>query len=142
MEADIKEATGLSKIKTGYNKVFGYYFEVSHSKSEQVPDYFIRKQTLTNAERYITPELKEFEIKILSAKDKIIALEHELYQQLRNDIKLVIKDVQETARALAELDVLGSLALVGYEEHYICPTIVMNGQINIRDGRHPVIENS
>ena len=140
MEADIKEATGLSKIKTGYNKVFGYYFEVSHSKSEQVPDYFIRKQTLANAERYITPELKEFEIKILSAKDKIIALEHELYQQLRNDIKLVIKDVQETARALADLDVLCSLALVGYEENYICPTIVMNGQINIRDGRHPVIE--
>ena len=122
MEADIKEATGLSKIKTGYNKVFGYYFEVSHSKSEQVPDYFIRKQTLANAERYITPELKEFEIKILSAKDKIIALEHELYQQLRNDIKLVIKDVQETARALADLDVLCSLALVGYEENYICPT--------------------
>ena len=140
MEADIKEATGLSKIKTGYNKVFGYYFEVSHSKSEQVPDYFIRKQTLANAERYITPELKEFEIKILSAKDKIIALEHELYQQLRNDIKLVIKEVQETARALADLDVLCSLALVGYEENYICPTIVMNGQINIRDGRHPVIE--
>ena len=78
--------------------------------------------------------------KILSAKDKIIALEHELYQQLRNDIKIVIKDVQETARALAELDVLCSLALVGYEENYICPTIAMNGQINIRDGRHPVIE--
>ena len=79
-------------------------------------------------------------LKILSAKDKIIALEHELYQQLRNDIKLVIKEVQETARALADLDVLCSLALVGYEENYICPTIVMNGQINIRDGRHPVIE--
>ena len=92
MEADIKEATGLSKIKTGYNKVFGYYFEVSHSKN--LNKYLItlfEKQTLANAERYITPELKEFEIKILSAKDKIIALEHELYQQLRNDIKLVIK---------------------------------------------------
>ena len=103
MEADIKEATGLSKIKTGYNKVFGYYFEVSHSKSEQVPDYFIRKQTLANAERYITPELKEFEIKILSAKDKIIALEHELYQQLRNDIKLVIKMYKKQLEPLLSL---------------------------------------
>ena len=140
LEEREREKTGIKNLRVRYNKVFGYYFEVSHSKSEQVPDYFIRKQTLANAERYITPELKEFEIKILSAKDKIIALEHELYQQLRNDIKLVIKDVQETARALADLDVLCSLALVAYEENYICPTIVMNGQINIRDGRHPVIE--
>lgn len=140
MEEDIKKATGLTKIKTGYNKVFGYYFEVSHNKSEKVPDYFIRKQTLANAERYITPELKEFEIKMLSAKDKIIALEHQLYQQLREELKQVVKEIQETARALADLDVLCSLALVGYEENYICPTIVMNGQINIRDGRHPVIE--
>ena len=140
MEEDIKAATGLSKIKTGYNKVFGYYFEVSHNKSEQVPDYFIRKQTLSNAERYITPELKEFEIKILSAKEKMIALEHRLYQDLREQIKAVIKDIQQTARALADLDVLCSLALVGYEENYICPTLAMNGQINIRDGRHPVIE--
>lgn len=124
------------KSETGYNKVFGYYLRYP-SKSEQVPDYFIRNKP-HNAERHITPELKSLKLKF-SAKDKIIALEHE-YQQLRNDIKLVIKDVQQTARALADLDVLCSLALVGYEENYICPTIVMNGQINIRDGRHPVIE--
>ena len=88
----------------------------------------------------ITPDLKEFEIKILSAKEKIVSLEQQLYQDLRNQIKGVIKKVQETARALAELDVLASLATVAYESNYICPNIVMNGQINIRDGRHPVIE--
>ena len=113
---------------------------MTHANAAQVPAYFIRKQTLANAERYITPELKEFEIKILSAKEKIVALEQQLYQDLRMQVKQVVRDVQETARALAELDVLASLAVVGYEENYICPTIVMNGQINIRDGRHPVIE--
>lgn len=139
LESEVKDATGI-KLKTGYNKVFGYYFEVTHANAAQVPAYFIRKQTLANAERYITPELKEFEIKILSAKEKIVALEQQLYQDLRMQVKQVVRDVQETARALAELDVLASLAVVGYEENYICPTIVMNGQINIRDGRHPVIE--
>lgn len=139
LEDQARDETGI-KLKTGYNKVFGYYFEVTRTHSHNVPAYFIRKQTLANAERYITPELKEFEIKILSAKEKIIALEQQLYQDLRSKIKGVIKDVQETARALAELDVLASLATVAYESNYICPNIVMNGQINIRDGRHPVIE--
>lgn len=139
LEEDVREKTGI-KLKTGYNKVFGYYFEVSHAHTANVPDYFIRKQTLTNGERYITPELKEFEIKILSAKDKIIALEHQLYQDLREEVKEHIKAIQGTARALAQLDVLASLAMVAYEEKYICPHITMNGLINIRDGRHPVIE--
>ncbi len=139
LEDDVKNSTGI-KLKTGYNKVFGYYFEVTHANTAQVPPYFIRKQTLSNAERYITPELKEFEIKILSAKEKTVALEQQLYQDLRNQVKSVVREVQETARALAELDALASLAVVGFEENYICPTIVMNGQINIRDGRHPVIE--
>ena len=120
--------------------MFGYFFEVSKAQIDKVPAYFIRKQTTVNTERYITPDLKEFEIKILSAKEKIVALEQQLYQDLRNQIKGVIKSVQETARALAELDVLASLATVAYESNYICPNIVMNGQINIRDGRHPVIE--
>ena len=139
LEDKAKEETGL-KLKTKYNKVFGYFFEVSKAQIDKVPAYFIRKQTTVNAERYITPDLKEFEIKILSAKEKIVALEQQLYQDLRNQIKGVIKSVQETARALAELDVLASLATVAYESNYICPNIVMNGQINIRDGRHPVIE--
>ena len=139
LEDKAREETGL-KLKTKYNKVFGYFFEVSKSQIDKVPAYFIRKQTTVNAERYITPDLKEFEIKILSAKEKIISLEQQLYQDLRDQIKGVIKKVQETARALAELDVLASLATVAYESNYICPNIVMNGQINIRDGRHPVIE--
>ncbi len=139
LEDDIRKKTGI-KLKTGYNKVFGYYFEVTHAHTSNVPDYFIRKQTLTNGERYITPELKEFEIKVLSAKEKMIALEHELYQELRVQVKEAIKSIQETARALAQLDVLISLALVAYEEKYICPSLSMNGQITIRDGRHPVIE--
>ena len=139
LEDKAREETGL-KLKTKYNKVFGYFFEVSKSQIDKVPAYFIRKQTTVNPERYITPDLKEFEIKILSAKEKIVSLEQQLYQDLRDQIKGVIKKVQETARALAELDVLASLATVAYESNYICPNIVMNGQINIRDGRHPVIE--
>ena len=139
LEDKAREETGL-KLKTKYNKVFGYFFEVSKAQVDKVPAYFIRKQTTVNAERYITPDLKEFEIKILSAKEKIVSLEQQLYQDLRNQIKGVIKKIQETARALAELDVLASLATVAYESNYICPNIVMNGQINIRDGRHPVIE--
>lgn len=139
LEDEIKEKTGI-KLKTGYNKVFGYYFEVSHAHTANIPEYFIRKQTLTNAERYITPELKEFEIKILSAKDKIVALEHLIYSEIREKLRKVIEDVQETARALAELDVYCSLAEVAYEGRYICPKVSNNGHIYIKDGRHPVIE--
>ena len=139
LEEEARSKTGI-RLKTGYNKVFGYYFEVSHANAADVPDYFIRKQTLANAERYITPELKEFEVNILSAKDKIISLEQKLYQELREAVKEAVKPIQATARALANLDVLSSLAQVAYEENYICPTMTMNGQITIRDGRHPVIE--
>ena len=140
LEDEIIEKTGI-RLKTGYNKVFGYYFEVTKGTVDKVPDYFIRKQTLTNAERYITPELKEFEIKILSAKEKIVALEQKLYQDLREQVKQVVRQIQETARALAQLDVLLSLTMVAYEENYICPNLTRNGAINIRDGRHPVIES-
>lgn len=139
LEDDIREKTGI-RLKTGYNKVFGYYFEVSHAHTTSVPDYFIRKQTLTNAERYITPELKEFEIKMLSAKDKIIALEQSLFQDLRKAVQATISEVQLTARAVAEFDVYRSLAVVAYQGRYIRPAINQSGQINIKDGRHPVIE--
>lgn len=139
LEDEIKEKTGI-RLKTGYNKVFGYYFEVTHSHTDSVPDYFIRKQTLTNAERYITPELKEFEIKMLSSKDRIISLEQSLFQELRMSVKAAMGDVQLTARALAELDAYRSLAVVAYEGRYIRPTINRTGRIVIKDGRHPVIE--
>ncbi len=139
LEEEIKEKTGL-KLKTGYNKVFGYYFEVTHAQAEKVPDYFIRKQTLTNGERYITPELKEFEIKMLSAKDRIIDLEQQLFQELRQSIREELAPVQETARAIAVVDALRSLAEVAYEGRYVRPTLTRNGRILIKDGRHPVIE--
>ncbi len=139
LEDDIKDKTGL-KLKTGYNKVFGYYFEVTHAQADKVPDYFIRKQTLTNGERYITPELKEFEIKMLSAKDRIIDLEQQLFQELRQSIREELSPVQETARAIAVVDALRSLAEVAYEGRYVRPNLTRNGRIYIKDGRHPVIE--
>ncbi len=139
LEEKIKETTGI-KLKTGYNKVFGYYFEVTNTHKENVPDYFIRKQTLSNAERYITPELKEFEIKVLSAKERIINLEQSLFQELRLQIKEHILAIQETARSLAVLDALVSLAAVAYEGRYIRPSLTNSGRISIKDGRHPVIE--
>ena len=139
LEEEAKQATGI-RLKTGYNKVFGYYFEVSQGQVGLVPDYFIRKQTLTNAERYITPELKEFEIKMLNAKEQIQKLEYSLYQDLRLIAKENIKDIQETARGIAQLDVILSLGEVAFSNKYICPTIVTNGAISIKDGRHPVIE--
>lgn len=140
LENDVREKTGI-RLKTGYNKVFGYYFEVTKATAANVPEYFIRKQTLANAERYITPELKEFEIKILNAKDKMIALEHQLYQEVRENVCQAVKSIQKTARQLAVIDVLASFAEVAYEKHYIRPTMTMNGQIHIKDGRHPIIEN-
>lgn len=139
LEDEIREKSGI-KLKTGYNKVFGYYFEVSHLHTDNVPDYFVRKQTLANAERYITPELKEFEIKILSAKDQIIKLEQELFNEIRQELRGYIEEVQTTARALAELDVFASLSEVAYEGRYICPKLSQTGKIYIKDGRHPVIE--
>lgn len=139
LEEDTKSKTGI-KLKTGYNKVFGYFFEVSNTHVDKVPDYFIRKQTLANAERYITPELKEFEIKILTAKDKIIAIEQELFAELRDIIKTQIECIQITARALASIDVLQGLAEVAYEGRYIRPNLNNKGIIQIQDGRHPVIE--
>lgn len=139
LEEEAKQATGI-RLKTGYNKVFGYYFEVSQGQVGLVPDYFIRKQTLTNAERYITPELKEFEIKMLNAKEQIQKLEYSLYQDLRLIAKAHIKEIQETARGIAQLDVILSLGEVAFTNKYVCPTIVTNGAISIKDGRHPVIE--
>ena len=127
-------------MKVGFNKVFGYYIEVSKGQSENVPDYFVRKQTLVNAERYIVPELKDFENKILGAKEKIEQLEYYLFSQLREMIRSKISEIQETARALATVDVLTSLAIVAYKYNYIRPELNNGGEIKITDGRHPVVE--
>ncbi|MBQ7317954.1 MAG: DNA mismatch repair protein MutS, partial [Phascolarctobacterium sp.] len=139
-ELKIKEETGIKTMKVGFNKVFGYYIEVSKGQSENVPDYFVRKQTLVNAERYIVPELKDFENKILGAKEKIEQLEYYLFSQLRELIRSKITELQETARALATVDVLCSLAIVAYKYNYVRPELNNGGEIKITDGRHPVVE--
>ncbi len=139
-ELKIKEETGIKTMKVGFNKVFGYYIEVSKGQSENVPDYFVRKQTLVNAERYIVPELKDFENKILGAKEKIEQLEYYLFSQLREMIRSKITEIQETARALATVDALVSFAIVAYKYNYIRPELNNGGEIKITDGRHPVVE--
>ena len=139
-ERKIKESTGIKTLKVGFNKVFGYYIEVSKGQTSQVPADFIRKQTLVNAERYIVPELKEFENKILSAKEKIEALEYYLFNTIREKIRAHIPEIQDTARALAQLDVLAGLALAAFKYDYHRPALNDKGEIRILDGRHPVVE--
>ena len=139
-EQKIKEETGIKTMKVGFNKVFGYYIEVSKGQSSSVPDYFVRKQTLVNAERYIVPELKEFENKILSAKEKIQQLEYYLFDELRTLIRSKIAEIQETARAVGTIDVLNGLALAAYKYNYVCPELNSKGDIKISEGRHPVVE--
>ena len=139
-EQRIKEETGIKTLKVGYNKVFGYYIEVSKGQSASVPDYFVRKQTLVNAERYIVPELKDFENKILSAKEKIEQLEYYIFNNLREQIRAKIPEIQETARALANIDVLASLAEAAFKYNYIKPELNNRSEIRILDGRHPVVE--
>jgi len=139
-EQKIKEETGIKTMKVGFNKVFGYYIEVSKGQSSSVPPYFVRKQTLVNAERYIVPELKEFENKILGAKEKIEQLEYYLFDELRTMIRGKIKEIQETARAVSYIDVLTGLAEAAYKYNYVRPELNNNGEIKIVDGRHPVVE--
>ncbi|WP_444313732.1 DNA mismatch repair protein MutS [Megamonas funiformis] len=140
MEEDEKNKTGIKSLKIGYNKVFGYYIEVRHSSTEMVPENYIRKQTLANAERYITPELKEFETKILGAQEKIVQLEYNLFTELRDILKTKISSIQNTAHETAILDVLVSLAQAGDEYNYIRPKLLDDGTIHIKDGRHPLVE--
>jgi DNA mismatch repair protein MutS len=140
MEAAEKEKTGIRTLKIGYNKVFGYYIEVSNSFKDQVPEHYVRKQTLVNGERYITQELKNLESDILSAADRVTALEYELFQQLRQTVADQARRVQQTAAAVAELDTLCSLAAVAVNNNYCCPAVDESGVIEIHDGRHPVVE--
>ena len=140
LETKEREKTGIKNLRIRYNKVFGYYLEVTNSFKDLVPDYYTRKQTLANAERYIIPELKELEDTILGAEDKLCALEYELYCEVRNTIAAELNRIQRTAKAVAKLDVIASLALVAERNNYVRPKINEKGVIDIRDGRHPVVE--
>ena len=140
MEARLREDTGISKLKVGYNKVFGYYIENSNSFLPQVPDTFIRKQTLTNGERFITEELKGLEHRILGAHERLLVLEHELFNQLLLDVGGQLMRIQRTASALARLDVLASLARVAVENKYCKPVVDGGSALQIIGGRHPVVE--
>lgn len=139
-EAQVKEETGIKTLKVGFNKVFGYYIEVSKGQADNVPDYFVRKQTLVNAERYIVPQLKEFENKILGAKEKIEELEYYLFSQLRERVHQEMAALQATAEALANVDALLSFAISAFKYNYVRPELNNNGEIKITDGRHPVVE--
>ena len=142
--ADLEEQdrvrTGIKNLKIKYNKVFGYYFEVTNSYQNLVPDDYIRKQTLANAERYTTPRLKELEDTILNAEDKLTTLEYDMFCKIRDSIAMELERIQKTAKAIARLDVYTSLALVSERNHYVRPKLNEKGIIDIKDGRHPVVE--
>ncbi len=140
IELSEKEKTGIRTLKVGYNRVFGYYIEVSKSFIDQVPEHYIRKQTLTNCERYITQELKELEQQVLSAKDRLIALEYQLFAELRQFLAAQAGRIQSTASAVSQTDALCSLSLVAAKNGYCRPEITNDGVISITDGRHPVVE--
>ncbi len=140
IEAREKEATGIRNLRVGYNRVFGYYIEVAKGQLGLVPESYIRKQTLSTGERYITQELKELEATILGAKDKIVALEYEIFTALRKSVSEQAARVQKTAQAIAALDVLCSFAHTAVHNHYCRPEIDLSGEIRITQGRHPVVE--
>ena len=140
IEASEKEKTGIRTLKVSYNRVFGYYIEVSKSFTDQVPAYYIRKQTLTNCERYITPELKELEEQVLTAKERLTALEYQIFTELREHLARQAARVQTAAAAVAAADTLCSLATVAVKQGYCRPEITLGSEISITDGRHPVVE--
>lgn len=142
IKEELAQETGISSLKIGYNKVFGYYIEVTNTHKEKVPDHFIRKQTLVNSERYITPELKEVEEKILSSEERSKTLEYELFEELRIYVAEFADQVQQIAQALAELDCLQSFAEVSYRNNYCKPSMADDQVIDIRKGRHPVVEKT
>ncbi|MCO1600236.1 DNA mismatch repair protein MutS [Desulfosporosinus nitroreducens] len=135
-----RERTGIRSLKIGYNKVFGYYIEITHANAHLVPSDYQRKQTLSNAERFITPELKEYELKIIGAEEKLKDLEYELLLALREEVRANTKEIIQVAQVLAEIDVFVSLAEVAVCNHYVRPQIKSDGQILIIEGRHPVVE--
>lgn len=140
LEAKEKELTGIKNLKIKFNKVFGYYIDITKSNLNLVPDRYIRKQTLANSERYITPELKEMENTILGAEEKVVALEYELFVELRNKIGKEVDRIKDTANKIAILDVIASLSEVASRHNYVRPLLNEDGIIDIKDGRHPVVE--
>jgi len=137
-----RERTGIKSLKVGYNKVFGYYIEITRSNAELAPENYIRKQTLVNAERYITPEMKEYETLVLNAEDRIREIEGRIFKQVCSQLAASSRPILETARSLAELDVLASLAETAALNGYVCPMVSADGILDIRDGRHPVVEHT
>lgn len=140
LEAKEREATGIKNLKIKFNKVFGYYFDVTNSFKNMVPDHFIRKQTLANSERYSSDELEEIAGKILGAEDRLFGLEYDLFVELRDNLAKEVKRVQKTAKIIADLDALASLAYVAEKNHFVRPSINEEGRIEIKEGRHPVVE--
>ncbi|MDE6608191.1 MAG: DNA mismatch repair protein MutS, partial [Lachnospiraceae bacterium] len=141
LEENDRERTGIKNLRIKYNKVFGYYFEVTNSYKELVPEDYIRKQTLANAERYTTPRLKELEDTILNAEDKLYTLEYEMFCKIRDSIAMEVERIQKTAKAVAKLDVFTALSLVAERNQYVRPSLNEKGVINIKEGRHPVVEH-
>ena len=139
-EADERERTGIKTLKIGYNKIFGYYIEVTKLNSEMVPDYYIRKQTLVNAERYITPQLKEMENKVLSASEQFIALESQLFEEIRAKVVAEMDRLKAVCEVIATVDCICSLSQVAFKNGYVMPEITAGGELIIKDGRHPVVE--
>ncbi len=140
IEEEEREKTGIKNLRIRYNRVFGYYLEVTNANKDLVPDYYTRKQTLTNAERYITPKLKELEETILGAEEKLVAVEYRLFCEIRERIAQEVVRIQQTARAVASLDVFASLAAVAAQNNYVRPAINEKGTLRIKNGRHPVVE--
>jgi DNA mismatch repair protein MutS len=139
-QTELREQTGIKTLKVGFNKMFGYYIEVSRGQTNRMPDTFLRRQTLVNAERYISPALKEYESKVLTAEERIQSIESELFQELRQEIAQYTKAVMSVAQAIARIDCISTFAEVAHQNHYCCPTIDEGNFIRIEEGRHPVIE--
>lgn len=142
LESDEKNKTGIKNLKIGYNKIIGYYLEVTKSNLSLVPDYYIRKQTLANSERYYTEELKNMESKILGAEEKSLRLEYEIFQDIRNNVKNEIVRIQNVSKQIAVIDVLSNFALVSKNNNFTKPELNLKGIIQIKGGRHPVVETS
>ncbi len=141
VEAEEREKTGIKNLKVGYNRVFGYYIEISNSNKDKVPDYYMRKQTLTNGERFITPRLKEIETLIIDAQDKKVQLEYNLFCDVRDKIAAAHERLQASAKVVSKVDCLNSLADVAAKNNYVKPVVDSSDVINIKDGRHPVVES-
>ena len=140
MQIDEQNSTGIPSLKVGYNRVFGYYIEVTKVHIDKVPEHYIRKQTLTNAERFFTSELKEYEDKILSASEKIVEIESEIFENLCIDILASARDIQFNALVISKIDIASSLAYLAKENNYICPTILGSSKLILENARHPVVE--